>query len=141
MKLKFKAVAKSLQNFTVSHESVNDIDLSVIEHKGEWIGNEDTEQAGIIYASRDQEGELWVTLAQATLPYSFGCLSSDWVESDWINLDAYVDGVCYVVPSSVPKEINYKTLWITKVIETQLGIIENSGWTVVLDEGDAGDIL
>lgn len=64
MQLRFKATSSTF-SYTISGETINGIDLSPLEHGGQFVGNDDTKAAGIRHAERDSSGELWVTLQQA----------------------------------------------------------------------------
>lgn len=64
MKIKFKATARAV-DYIISNETINGFDLSVIEHGGQFIGDESTRAAGIRDAWRDASGELFVVLQQA----------------------------------------------------------------------------
>ena len=64
MHIKFKATSNPTA-YTIEGEKINGIDLSLLEHGDQFIGNDETKAAGIRHAERDSQGELWVTLQQA----------------------------------------------------------------------------
>lgn len=138
MMLRFMPTGWAPQNYTITGETINTVDLSVIEHGGQWIGDEATQAAGIVHAERDADGELWVTLSQATLGYQIPVPSSDWREGDWMDADDYEPDTCYVVPTSIPEGVVHELAWITRTMQTPSGEISDSGWTVlpVVEEED-----
>lgn len=89
MKIRFKATGKAAETYSIENETVNGIDLSIIEHGGKFLGDEETKEAGIRYAERDADGILWVTLQQEVGP-------GHWTESDWIEAAEYDPAKIYV---------------------------------------------
>jgi len=89
MRLKFLPTGIATEQYTITDETVNEIDLSVIEHGGEFLGNDVTRTAGIRDAVRDESGTLWVTLCQEVGP-------GHWIESDWIDSTEYDVNAIYV---------------------------------------------
>ena len=90
MKIRFLATGSSPNVYSIQDGTINNIDLSPLEHGGKFIGDDETQAAGIRDAERDESGELWVTLCQAVGP-------GHWVESDWIDASAYDPNAIYVV--------------------------------------------
>ena len=95
MRLKFLATGSAPEQCTITNETVNGIDLSVIEHGGEFVGNDATRAAGIRDAVRDDSGTLWVTLCQEVGP-------GHWTESGWIDAEDYDPEAVYVVKQDKP---------------------------------------
>jgi len=122
MKLKFKAVGKETPTYSMSGETVNDFDLSVMEHGDKFIGGEETGKAGIRDVVRDADGELWVTLCQEVGP-------GHWSESDWIDADDYALEKVYVKMDKEKsysgrawaKTINGKEYIDGRVVEEEIG--------------------
>lgn len=94
MKLKFLATGNA-PNYIISGETINGIDLSIVEHGGEFIGSEETRQAGIRNAERDETGELWVTLCQQVGP-------GHWTEGEWLDAEDYDPNAIYVAKLDKP---------------------------------------
>lgn len=90
MKIKFLATGKAPDTYTIESETINGIDLSIIEHGEKFIGNDETKEAGICNAERDENNELWITLQQEVGP-------GHWIESDWIETEDYDPTKIYVV--------------------------------------------
>ena len=88
MKIKYLATG-SAPIYSISGETINGVDLSPLEHGGEFVGNDDTRVQSIRDAERDASGELWVILCQAVGP-------GHWEESDWIDASAYDPNAIYV---------------------------------------------
>jgi hypothetical protein len=132
MKIKFLATSKSPQNYTITGETINGLDLSVIEHGGKFVGNDDTAEAGIRDAYRDESGELFVTLKQGTIASKLG-RPAHWRESDWMDAGDYKPDTCYVVPTGVAD--------LTEGEDYQIVMGEDctgvEGWTLVqVEEND-----
>lgn len=137
MNVKFLATATSPQNYTITGETINDIDLSIIEHGGQFIGDETTQSAGIVHAERDAQGELWVKLSQATQGYMIPVPSSDWTENDWMDAADYQPDTCYVNATSIPAGTGHTLEWVVKTMQTPSGEIRQEGWTVMpVDQGE-----
>ena len=100
MQIKFLATGRAF-DYTINGETVNGFDLSVIEHGGKFIGSEETREAGIRNAERDEAGELWVTLCQAPpvtkIIRGVEMREGDWRESDWIDAANYDPETLYIV--------------------------------------------
>lgn len=82
MQLNFKAKGTAPESYTISGEIINGLDLSVIQHGGQFIGSETTRQAGIYGAYRDAQGELFVTLGQTAPPGHWRGNPDLWVDAD-----------------------------------------------------------
>lgn len=95
MKVKFLATGTAPTYYEISGETINGIDLSIIEHGGQFVGNDETKTAGIRNAQRDEHGELWVTLTQEVGP-------GHWTESAWFDADSYAPDTVYVVKLNKP---------------------------------------
>lgn len=120
MKIKLKATA-SAPAYDINGESINGFDLSVIEQGGKFVGNEDTREAGIRDAYRDESGELHVVLKQAPPVTKISYIvngkpvtlkpdaeppegyskavehrGGNWTESDWIDAADYDPGTLYI---------------------------------------------
>ena len=98
MKIKFLAKDKA-PDYTVSGETINGLDLSIIEYGGQFIQNDTTRAAGIFAAERDHSGELFVTLAQDCCASRWG-KPAHWREGDYIDAEAYNPNQCYIVPTN-----------------------------------------
>ena len=95
MKIRFLATGNMPDSYIISKETINGIDLSIIEHGGKFVGNDETRAAGIRNAKRDESGVLWVTLCQEVGP-------GHWTESEWIDADDYVSEAVYVAKLDKP---------------------------------------
>ena len=95
MRLKFLATGTAPDTYMISDETINSIDLSIIEHGGKFLGSDETRAAGIREAVRDENGELWATLCQQVGP-------GHWTESVWIDADDYDPEAVYVVKQDKP---------------------------------------
>ena len=89
MKLRFLSTGPAPTHYEIDDETINDFDLSALEHGDKWQGNDETEAAGIRHAERDEAGELWVTLKQEVGP-------GHWSESEWIDAADYDPDAVYV---------------------------------------------
>ena len=109
MKLKFKAKGITQPDYQISNETINGIDLSAFPSGGKFIGDDSTQAAGIYDVTRDENGDLLVTLAQRGLAYE--CCptngSHDWVESGWIDAAGYDTEACYITATSRPEGAVY----------------------------------
>jgi len=66
MKVQFLACAYSPASYALGVESVNGLDLSIVDEGGLFVGSDSTRAAGIRDAWRDSEGVLHVVLEQST---------------------------------------------------------------------------
>ena len=114
MKLTFKATITAPE-YNIQGETINGFDLSPLEHGGLFMGNEQTEKAGIRYAYRDAEGELHVTLNQRVITSQYPKRRADWrglgIE---IEAEDYEQGKCYVTPTGVSdleEGKDYEIVW------------------------------
>ncbi|NWO06878.1 MAG: hypothetical protein HLX50_14635 [Alteromonadaceae bacterium] len=98
MKVKFLAKDKA-PDYQISGETINELDLSIIEHGGQFVQNETTRENGIFAAERTESGELYVTLAQDCCASRWG-KPAHWRESDYIDPETYDSGQCYIVPTN-----------------------------------------
>ena len=110
MKLKFKAKGINQPDYQISNETINGIDLSQFPAGGKFIGDESTQEAGIYDVTRDENGELLVTLAQRGLAYE--CCptngSHDWRGSgELIDSTEYNTYTCYITATSRPDNAVY----------------------------------
>jgi len=113
MKLKFKATSTAPE-YVIQGETINEFDLSAIERGGEFIGNEQTKEAGIRDAYRDEQGELHVTLKQSVIASQYRNRRADWRGGDEINASDYEQGKCYVIPTGVDdleEDKDYEIVW------------------------------
>lgn len=123
MKLRFLAVGNNA-DYSITQESVNGIDLSVIP-----TGVSIDPLPDILYISgiraveRDEGGELWVTLTQPCTSYEYKVQKHNWTESGWIDFQDYDPTTCYIIPSSVQGRDDYELVFR----DTE----EKVGWTVV----------
>ena len=106
MQLKFKAKGSCPLEYTIKQETINGIDLSQFPAGGKFIGDESTKTSGIYDVTRDENGELLVTLAQRGLTYEC-CPSNgshDWRgTSELIDSAEYNPSTCYIVATSKPE--------------------------------------
>lgn len=109
MKLKFKPSETAPDKYIIDNEIVNDIDLSIIEYGGEFIGSDETDSVGIVDAYRDENNDLFVTLSQQVS-------GSKWEESDWINAEDYDTNKVYVKFIKVP-------MFVIRTAKTERGVI------------------
>ena len=110
MKLKFKAKGITQPDYNISNETINGIDLSQFPDGGKFIGDDSTHAAGIYDVTRDENGELIVTLAQRGLAYE--CCpnngSHDWRGTgELIDSTEYNPSTCYIVATSKPEGAVY----------------------------------
>jgi hypothetical protein len=119
MKLKFKAKGAVQCNYKVENRIINGIDFSQFVEGSQFIGNEDTIQAGI-YGAEYVDGELVVTLAQTGVGYECAPVdgSHNWKGQPDLLIDAseFSNDTCYIVASSKPDEAVY--------------VKRDNGWTV-----------
>ena len=110
MKLKFKAKGITQPDYQIINETINGIDLSQFPVGGKFIGDESTKTSGIYDATRDENGELIVTLAQRGMAYE--CCPSNG-SHDWrgtgelIDATEYNPNTCYIVATSKPEGAVY----------------------------------
>lgn len=126
MKIKLRARSFGIRDHKISGETVNGLDLSPLEHGGQFIGGEVTEAAHIYDAYRDAKGVLHVTLDMATIASRLPGRPAHWRDSDWINAADYDSEVCYVNPTGVSDLIGgveYTFAW-------REGIDGQWGWTI-----------
>ena len=99
MKIKFLATGNPF-SYTVSGETINGIDLSIVEHGGKVQITDELREAGIRKVERDESGELWVTLCQAPpvtrVFRGVEFREGDWRESDWIDVADYDPEALYI---------------------------------------------
>ena len=88
MKTKFLATDSGPNYYEITEETVNGIDLSMLESGDLFVGNDDTRAAGIRSAYRDEQNILYVELQQKVGP-------GHWRESDWIDAQDYDGTVIY----------------------------------------------
>jgi len=114
MKIKFKATSTAPE-YDIQGETINGIDLSPIEHGGEFVGNEQTNDAGIRDAYRDEQDELHVTLKQSVIASQYPNRRADWRGGDAeIDSEDYEQGKCYVTPTGVSdleEGKDYEIVW------------------------------
>lgn len=118
MKLKFLAKDKA-PDYQISGETINGLDLSIIQHGGQFIPNDTTRAAGIFAAERTESGELYVTLAQDCCASRWG-KPAHWREGQYIDADTYKSDECYIVPTNFAND-NPDTFEVFKC---------NDGWCV-----------
>ena len=110
MQLKFKAKGSCPLEYTIKQETINGIDLSVFPVGGKFIGDESTQTAGIYDVTRDENGELFVTIAQRGLAYEYHPIngSHDWRGTgELIGSTEYNPNTCYIVATSKPESAVY----------------------------------
>ena len=114
MKIKFKATSTAPE-YDIQGETINGFDLSPLEYGGKFIGNEQTREAGIRNAYRDEQGDLHVTLKQSVIASQYPERCAHWRGGDTkIDAEDYEQGKCYVTPTGVDdlKEgTDYKIVW------------------------------
>ena len=113
MEIKFKA-SSNAPEYDIQGETINGFDLSPLENGGEFVGNEQTKEAGIRDAYRDEQGELHVTLKQSVIASQYPKRRADWRDSDEIDADDYEQGKCYVTPTGVDdleEGKDYEIVW------------------------------
>ena len=114
MKIKFNTTRKA-PKYDIQGETINGFDLSLIEPGDLFMGNEETEEAGIRDAYRDDQGELHVTLKQSVIASQYPERSAHWRGGDAeIDAEDYEQGKCYVTPTGVAdlKEgKDYEIVW------------------------------
>ena len=114
MKIQFEATSYAPE-YDIQGETINGVDLSPIEHGGEFIGNEQTKEAGIRDAYRDEQGELHVTLKQSVIASQYPERSAHWRGAETeIDAGDYDQGKCYVMPTGVAdleEGKDYEVVW------------------------------
>ena len=114
MKLTFKATSKAPE-YNIQGETINGFDLSPLEHGGVFMGNEQTKDAGIRNAYRDEQGELHVTLCQSVIASQYPNRRADWRGGNTeIDAEDYEKGKCYVTPTGVSdleEGKDYEIVW------------------------------
>ena len=99
MKTKFLAKNKPY-NYSISGETINGFDFSVVEHGGKVTITNELREAGIRGVERDENGELFVTLCQAPpvtkVIRGVEMREGDWRESDWIDAADYNAETLYI---------------------------------------------
>ena len=134
MKIKFRARAVGTRDHQFDGETVNGIDLSPLEHGGQFIGSAATQGAHIHDAHRDAAGVLHVTLNMPTIGSRLPDRPAHWRDSDWIDAADYDPEVCYVDPTGVADligGIDYTFAWAEDFTP---GLF---GWTINPVEADA----
>lgn len=123
MKIKFLAVITAPEFYTIHNDFINGLDTSVFTEGAVFVGNEETQAAGIFDMKR-RDGELYVTLGQCSLTYSCQPLndSHDWLGGGWIDAADYDPSRCYIVASSAPEGAEY--------------VKREKGWTVTMPTED-----
>ena len=91
MRIKFKATSQAPE-YDIHGETINGIDLSNLDDGDKFITDEETREAGIRDAFR-QDGELFVTLKQVG---GSTRKENNWEESDWIDVKDYNLNKCYI---------------------------------------------
>lgn len=128
MKIKFLATGQAPDSYSFSNETINGFDLSPLQTNYVFSGNEETFQAGIRDAYRDENGELHVTLMQRVLASQHPYAKAHWRESTTeINSSDYDPYVCYVVPTGVSNLIegtDYEIVWAQGLA------LNEEGWTI-----------
>ncbi|MBZ5486885.1 hypothetical protein HW452_05035 [Halomonas aquamarina] len=99
MKLKFLAKGFAPVSYNISGAVINGIDTSLFVDGSRFVGNEDTQEAGI-YNMEWVDEELCVTLGQMTKAYQVNVGSNGWREGDWIDAEDYDPTRCYVVATN-----------------------------------------
>lgn len=126
MKIKFIAHWRNV-DYNIENETINNIDLSEMPIGAKFIGNEETKEAEIFTAFRDENNELHVTLIQGVIASNIKGKPAHWREGGWINSEDYDPSKCYVTPTGVSdlKEgEDYVIVWAQ-------GIAKNEeGWTI-----------
>lgn len=130
MQIKFIATSQHFNN-TITGKTVNGIDLSEIpaDTKIQPLP-ESLKNAGIRAVETDSNGELWVTLQQAALPYQVPTNSHDWTESEWIDSADFDPAQCYIVPTNAPANTVTEYVEYTETLPNG-NTVERKGWTVV----------
>ena len=114
MKLQFKATGTAPDSYDISGETINGIDLSPLDQGGKFVGNEETREAGIRDAYRDEDGELHVTLEQAVIASQYPGEKAHWREGEEIDAEEYDPDTCLVIPTGVEhltEGEDYRTVW------------------------------
>ena len=91
MKIKFLATAQAPE-YKINGEIINGIDLSLLEEGDKFTGNEETREAGIRDAYREN-GDLYVVIKQVA---GANRKETHWRESDWIDAGDYDPESCYI---------------------------------------------
>ena len=114
MKIKFKATSNAPE-YDIQGETINGFDLSPLENGGVFMGNEQTKDAGIRDAHRDEQGELHVTLKQSVIASQYPERSAHWRGGEAeIDAEDYEQIKCYVTPTGVSdleEGIDYEIVW------------------------------
>ena len=114
MKLKFKATSTAPE-YDIQGETINGFDLSPLQSGGAFVGNEQTTEAGIRDAYRDEQGELHVTLKQSVIASQYPNRRADWRGGNTeIDVEDYEQGKCYVTPTGVSdleEGKDYEIVW------------------------------
>lgn len=131
MKVKFMAKARAPDVYELDGETINGIDLSVIEHGGQFLGNDETQSSGIRDAWRDEHGVLHVVLCQRVIASQHPEGPAHWRESQWIDAESYDPEECYVVPTGLQhlaRGVDYFVAWGKGIAPGE------QGWTVLPQE-------
>lgn len=126
MKIQFKATG-SAPKYTIKNETINGIELSELEHGDKFIGNDETKEAGIRYAYRDEDGTLHVTLKQSVIASQLKGRKAHWREGNEIDVTDYDPNKCYVVPTGVSdltEGKDYEIVWAKGLGKGE------EGWTI-----------
>ena len=114
MKIIFKATSNAPE-YDIQEEKINGFDLSPIQSGSVFMGNEQTTEAGIRDAYRDEQGELHVTLKQSVIASQYPERSAHWRGgNNEIDSDDYEKGKCYVTPTGVDdleEGTDYEIVW------------------------------
>lgn len=125
MKIKFLAGCNNY-SYKIVNETVNGIDLSVLQSGDVFIGNEKTKKTGIIYAERNNDNVLYVTLEQCVIASQLTRKKAHWREGGFIDAKSYDAEKCYVIPTGVADLIEGKDYQIVKGIDCT----GTEGWTI-----------
>ena len=127
MKVRFIAGGIGPRFYSIDGETINSIDLSPLEHGGQFLGNDETEAAGIREAYRDENGTLHVTLKQGVIASKLPGYKAHWRGTgEEIDTSEYDPSKCYVVPTGVAdltEGEDYVIAWGTDVAG-------DDGWTI-----------
>lgn len=129
MKIKFIAGNPSFspEPYAIQGETINGFDLSPLQFGGQFMGDDDTKAAGIRDVYRDEQGELHVTLSQATIASKLNQCKSHWRGSaQEIDASAYDPEACYVVPAGAAHLIEGKDY----IKVRDMDCAGETGWTI-----------
>ncbi|WP_311064104.1 hypothetical protein [Halomonas sp. DWK9] len=129
MQLTFVAKPTAPITINIDGTTVNGFDLSQFPVGATFMGNDDTDAAGIHHVKRTDD-KFFVTLAQRVSAYE--CQpknnSHDWEDTgDWIDAADYDPDRCYIVAKSAPQGAEY--------------VKRENGWTVTLLEMEEEELV